>query len=95
MKLLWQNLAIEDLKSVQNHIALDNPAAAVAVVQTIYNYTESTLTQFPEAGRAGRVEDTRELVIPRLPFIVPYRIANDQVQILAVHHTSRRRPESL
>ena len=95
MKLVWQHYAIEDLRSVQNHIALDNPDAAVAVVQTIYSYTESTLTQFPEAGRTGRVEGTRELVIPRLPFIVPYRINKDQIQILAVHHTSRRWPATL
>lgn len=30
------------------------------------------LREFPALGRVGRVEGTRELVIPDRPFIVPY-----------------------
>ena len=43
-------------------------------------------------SRIGRVEGTRELVIPKTPFIVPYRIHGDVIDILAVHHTSQRWP---
>ena len=38
----------------------------------------------PGAARAGRVPGTRELVIPRTPYIVPYRLQNQTIQILRV-----------
>jgi len=51
------------------------------------------LTTFPQSGRTGRIGGTRELVVPRTPFIVAYRIKDETIDILAVHHTSRRWPE--
>jgi toxin ParE1/3/4 len=46
-------------------------------------------------GRPGRVPGTRELVIPKTPFIVPYRLQRKVIQILRVYHGARRWPESL
>lgn len=94
MKILWQTLAIEDLQSIQQYIAQDSPQSAALVVSAIFTYTESALTQHAEVGRIGRVAGTRELVVPRLPYVVPYRIKKDQIEVLAVHHTSRRWPDS-
>jgi toxin ParE1/3/4 len=51
-----------------------------------------TLRQFPESGRPGRIEGTRELVIDRTPYIVAYRINANIVRILRVLHGSRRWP---
>ncbi len=45
-------------------------------------------------GRKGRVRGTLELVINGIPYIVPYRIREKQVQVLSVYHTSRKWPES-
>ena len=33
------------------------------------------LIRYPESGRIGRVEGTRELVIDRAPYITAYRVA--------------------
>jgi len=33
---------------------------------------------------------TRELVIERSPYLIPYRVRGDDVEILRVIHTSRR-----
>lgn len=52
------------------------------------------LGDHPKIGRIGRVAGTYELVIPGIPYIVPYRIRNQEVQILIVYHTSRKWPES-
>lgn len=93
MKLIWQPLALDDLKSIRRFIALDNPDAATRIVITIAASVNDQLTTFPNTGRTGRIEDTRELVIPKTPFIVPYTIRENTIHILGVHHSSRRWPE--
>jgi plasmid stabilization system protein ParE len=52
------------------------------------------LERYPMAGRKGRIPGTREMVVPRTPFIIGYTIAENDIQILAVLHTSQRWPES-
>ncbi len=51
------------------------------------------LEEFPKLGRPGRVRGTLELIVPDLPYIVPYRIKGSEIQILSVYHTSRKWPE--
>ncbi len=50
------------------------------------------LADHPHVGRAGRVLGTRELVIANTPFIIPYRVAENTIQILRVLHDKRRWP---
>jgi plasmid stabilization system protein ParE len=45
-------------------------------------------------GRPGRVPGIRELVIPTTPYIVPYRVQREAIQILRVYHGARRWPDS-
>ncbi|WP_207779334.1 type II toxin-antitoxin system RelE/ParE family toxin [Zavarzinia aquatilis] len=52
----------------------------------------SRLSEHPHLGRAGRVADTRELVIPRTPYVAVYSIGPDAIDILAVFHGARRWP---
>ena len=52
------------------------------------------LAEHPGIGRTGRVEGTRELVIPGLPYILPYQVEDRVIRILAVMHTSRKWPEA-
>ena len=51
------------------------------------------LKRFPESGPAGRVEGTRELAIPRTPFVVVYSIHQDVIHIVAVLHGAQRWPQ--
>jgi toxin ParE1/3/4 len=60
----------------------------------ILQSVENLLPDNPHMGRHGRVPGTRELVIPRTPYIVPYRLLDEAIQILRVYHGSRRWPES-
>ncbi len=95
MKIAWSPEAIEDLVSLRAYIAEDNPAAARRTVQHIVESIEQLLPDNPRIGRAGRVPGTRELVIPRTPYIVPYRLQRRTIQILRVYHAARRWPDSL
>ena len=94
MKLVWMPQALEDLQAVRDYIATDNPAAANRMVITIATLVRDMLTEFPGGGRQGRVEGTRELVVPQTPFIVPYRVKGGTIEVLGVHHAARRWPES-
>lgn len=74
-----------------NTICRDNPQAAERVARAIYEGA-SSLRDFPNKGRAGRVEGTRELSLPSLPFILVYRILKEAVEIANVIHGAQRYP---
>jgi len=93
MRLRWSIPALRDLEAIGDYIARDNPAAAARVVTTILDQA-GRLAEHPHMGRPGRVPETRELVVTNTPYIVPYRVRGDAVQILAVLHGARRWPES-
>ncbi len=50
------------------------------------------LVASPAIGRPGRVAHTRELIISGTPYIVPYRVTDDVVQIITVLHSAQRWP---
>lgn len=93
MRIIWQDEAERDLDKIAEYIMEDDPAAALRVVSTIREAAR-VLTEHPNIGRAGRVEGTRELVIAGLPYILPYQIAEQEIRILAVMHTSRKWPDT-
>ena len=94
MNILWSPEAIDDLTSLRAYIADDNPAAAQEVPLHILQNIEQLLPNNPQMGRPGRVPGTRELVIPKTPFVIPYRLQRNVIQILRVYHGARRWPES-
>jgi toxin ParE1/3/4 len=72
MTIVWSPEAIDDLTALRAFIARDDPAAGQRVALHIIDNVETLLSQNPKMGRIGRVHGTRELVIARSPFIVPY-----------------------
>ncbi len=93
MNVVWTRPAARDLELIGDYIARENPRAADRIVRRIRDRTRD-LADYPLLGRTGRVENTRELVVPTTPFIVVYRVNDDSVEILAVFHGARRWPES-
>jgi toxin ParE1/3/4 len=93
MKIVWSPTAVSDLESIRDYIARDNLTAARKMAARIKE-SVNRLTSFPHSGRAGRVPDTRELVIPGTSYIVAYIIRDDEVQIAAVLHGKQSWPES-
>jgi toxin ParE1/3/4 len=49
----------------------------------------------PNAGRIGRVANTREIVVPGTSYLVAYRIREDMIHVLAIMHAARQWPETL
>ena len=92
MRLRWTKHAERDLDEIASFIGQESPAAAARVVLELIDHVEATLPGRPAIGRPGRVLGTRELVIGRLPYIVPYRVREKDIEILRVLHTSRRWP---
>jgi len=94
MTIVWSPTARADLRHIEAYIAERNPRAAAKVAQAILTGVED-LHRFPGIGRPGRVPDTRELVISNTPYIVPYRIVGQRIDIIAVIHGARRWPDSM
>lgn len=93
MRVRWTSPAARDLARIGDYIAEHDTGAAKRVVERIWRRA-SDLAAAPLMGRRGRVENTRELVVGRYPYIVVYRIAGETVEIVAVLHTSRQWPDS-
>ncbi len=91
MIVRYARQALADLDHAREYIALDNPQAAQAMAARLREAIDG-LRQFPERGRPGRVAGTRELVVPRTPFVVPYRIVGREIHVLAVLHGKRTWP---
>jgi toxin ParE1/3/4 len=90
MKIRWLSTALAELDHIHQHIAQVNPKAAAQVFLRIRKSTRQ-LVDFPNAGRPGHVEGTREIVVSNLPYLVVYRVTEDSVEILRVLHTAMDR----
>ena len=93
MRLRWTRLADLDLDEIAHYIGQDSPAAAARVVLELIDQAEALLPAHPAIGRPGRVLGTRELVIGHLPYVIAYRVRDQDVEVLRVLHTSRVWPE--
>ena len=93
MRIIWSPRALRHMDEIRRFVARDRPAAATAIAARIQKSVES-LTALPGRGRPGRVPGTRELVVPRTRYIVPYSVHGDTIEVLAVLHSARRWPKS-
>jgi toxin ParE1/3/4 len=91
MRVRWLQQALRNLDDQARYVAADNPAAAALVVKRVLEAV-AQLQEQPGLGRPGRVPGTRELVVPRTRYLVPYRVRGQVVEVLRVFHTSRRLP---
>lgn len=94
MKIVWTVPALRDLTAARAYIARENPVAATQQVSLILKAV-AQLPMFPESARPGRRAGTRELVIPNTPFLVPYRIRGEVIEVLRVLHGRQAWPETL
>jgi len=83
-RLKWTNVAVGDLKKIHKY----DPKTGshhTEILTRIEKAVES-LPTFPQMGRKGRVEGTKELPIPQSPYSISYRIrSKDQgIDILSV-----------
>jgi toxin ParE1/3/4 len=91
MQLRWTSAAVDDLENIANYLFEKTPENAARLIRDLYN-ASSTLKNFPNRGRPGKKEGTREMVMPFLPYVVVYRVMSDTVHIVRILHSSQDWP---
>lgn len=89
-KVKFSKSAIKDLQAIQEYIYQNSRESAKEVVSHIIERIETLLIPNPGIGRAGRILRTRELIITKYPYVVPYQVREDVIYILRILHTSRK-----
>jgi Plasmid stabilization system protein len=92
MQVEWLKTAAKNLEDAYVFLAKENPVVAGEFIKEVYRLTQLLLDS-PALGRPGRVPGTKELVLPNYPYLIPYRIRGNQVQILRVFHTRQAPPK--
>ena len=90
MRVRWTTDAADDLERICDYIAQTSPDSARRVAATIVDGI-AALRTFPNRGRLGRVDGTRELVFAPLPFVAVYEV-RDEVQVLRILHGAQQWP---
>lgn len=93
MRVRWTTDAADDLERICDYIAESRPDAARRVAQSVVERI-GTLKTFPNLGRDGRVQGTREITFPPLPFVAIYEILEKQgeVWVLRLLHGAQQWP---
>jgi toxin ParE1/3/4 len=94
MKVVWSRRAIRHLVHLREYIEQDSEQNAALVATKILKAIELLRTQ-PEMGRPGRVLGTRELVVPDTPYVIPYRVRQGRLELIAVFHGRQKWPAKL
>src|ERR1700722_8281368 len=93
MQIRWSPGSAQDLEQIFDYVRTDNTAAAQRVGQTICALP-NVLATCLYLGRRGRVDGTRKLPMPPLPFIIVYRVLEHvhAVEVVNVIHGAQRWP---
>ena len=87
MSIKWTKTALQSVDEIAGYIAKDNRTRASSFVLELQDAV-TKLQAHPGMGRAGRVPGTRELVLHK-NYIAIYRVRDDNVEILRLHHPAR------
>jgi toxin ParE1/3/4 len=89
--VIWTARARYELEAQAAYVAADSTGTARRLREIVFA-TTAGIGEYA-TGRRGRVGGTYEKVVPRLPYIIVYRIrkidGEETIRILRVIHTSR------
>jgi len=94
MKVVWSRRAVQHLIHLREYIARDSGQNAALAAQRILKAID-LLRNHPEMGRPGRLVGTRELVVPGSPYVIPYRVRRDRLELIDVFHGRQKWPTKL
>jgi len=92
--LVWSPRAVAHLAALRAHVTRDSPRVAQRIAQILLAAAER-LTEFPNLGRPGRIQGTRECVVPGTPYVMPYRVRGERLEVIAVFHGRQKWPPRL
>lgn len=90
MRVLWTEVALNQLEAIRDYLARTSPDYARRVVERLVSRS-GQLTAFPRSGRMVpeyEIDEVRQVIEGSYRLI--YLIREEQVEILAVIHTSRK-----
>ncbi len=91
MLIEWAESAHRDLASILTYFSeIQEKDVGQNLVNRLFSAVE-LLDRFPNSGRPGLVDGTRELVVPDQSYVVVYKVT-DHVKIVRVLHVRRMRP---
>ena len=76
------------LARIAEYIAKRDPVASARVGAQIHR-TALFLTEFPLLGVKSELSGTREIVVPRIPYVILYRTKKESVEIIGIYHTAQ------
>lgn len=88
MELRWTEQAAADLEQIADYLFEHTPEHAERLVRVVYD-APATLVTFPNRGRLGKKEGTRELVMSPLPYMVVYTVRRNAVYVGLGYWSSR------
>lgn len=93
MNVIVRETAAADLERIHAWISKDSPNNARSVVERVLTAIEHKIPSFPDIGRKGKVEGTREWIVRGLPYIIVYRVDHvaRMVTILSIFHGAQNR----
>jgi toxin ParE1/3/4 len=93
MKIVWSASSVKHLQEVVEYLQGESAAGAAHIRRRILE-TVWRVGQMPNSGCTGRVNGTREAVVPKSSYIVVYQVSAQAVEILGIWHAARQWPES-
>ena len=88
-EIRWTCRAVEDVQAIRQFIAQDSPHYAELVTQRITVAIER-LPLFPESGRiVPELQQPTVREIIHEPYRIVYRLLENEIHILSVHHAAR------
>jgi toxin ParE1/3/4 len=93
MRIRWTPPAAADLQSISDYLKEHHPHYRQATMRKIYERIRA-LKGAPYVGRPGRIEGTREILFPPMPYVAVYRVHEQEqtIEIWRVWHAAQARP---
>jgi plasmid stabilization system protein ParE len=88
MNVVYAPRALRDLEGIAEYLRVRSQPGAANVLAAIKS-TADLLGFFPQMGRVVDDAGHRRLTVPRYPYFLFYRVADDELLILHIRHTSR------
>ena len=91
MRIRWTPAAAADLQHINDYLKEHHPRYRQPTMRKLYESVRA-LKQWPQRGRHGREEGTRELVFSPLPYVAVYRVTPGNVEVVRIYHAAQNRP---
>ncbi|NES18088.1 MAG: type II toxin-antitoxin system RelE/ParE family toxin [Symploca sp. SIO3E6] len=90
MKVVWTNTAIEHLQSIHDYIAQNSKVYANRAIEKLLGRSQQ-IAEFPYSGRTvSEFQDQSIREVISRPYRIIYRIKANQIDVLAVVHSSQQ-----